>query len=91
MTCSVSLSTGTWYFVAETWNNLAQTMFVSGTSCSNTAAFPIVNFVAFTFGQRGISGTNFLGGSLDDIRIYNVALTAAQVAQLYAYGLEYHN
>lgn len=34
---------------------------------------------------------NYWNGKIDDARIYNVALAVTQIAQLYSYGLEYHN
>jgi hypothetical protein len=39
----------------------------------------------------GIGYNTYATVSLDDVRIYNVALTSTQVLQLYTYGLEYHN
>ena len=34
---------------------------------------------------------DYLNGKIDDSRIYNVALTATQIAQLYQYGVTYQN
>jgi hypothetical protein len=50
----------------------------------NAMGTSVKNYIA---SQNG----DYLNGKIDDSRIYNVALTATQIAQLYQYGVTYQN
>ncbi len=83
-------STGTWYLVTGVYSSSAQTLtlYVNGTSVSSNSS--VAGYTPEHGGgstldlgnQAGVG--NYLNGSLDDARVYNVALTAAQVSQLYS-------
>ena len=76
-------SLGVWHHVAYTYDGTTHKLYIDGALvCTSTAA---PNAHAVTRAQLGAynSGGSFNGG-LDDIRIYNAALTATQVANLAA-------
>jgi large repetitive protein len=95
LTTSAVVSVGTWTHVAVTYklststivvyvNGSSVTGFASGGSPTTTAiltnAHPLL-LGAFTTGDA----TGFLNGALDDVRVYNRALTAGDITALYAY------
>ncbi|MEK7176582.1 MAG: LamG domain-containing protein, partial [Patescibacteria group bacterium] len=85
---STSFTVNTWYHLVGVFQ-----------SASNTVTFYVNNVVQTTsgfagglpsttgFGYIGVSNAaSFFPGSLDDVRIYNRALSAAEVLQLYNLG-----
>jgi hypothetical protein len=87
---------GKWYHVVSTRDNSSIKLYVNGllvannsTTTATNATTPIYSSNSYgTFGarQNGPTSANyseFLKGSLDDIHIYNRAITAAEVKALY--------
>ncbi|MFL5308517.1 MAG: LamG-like jellyroll fold domain-containing protein [Polyangia bacterium] len=77
-------TTGAWHHVAYTYDGSSvDTIYVDGTA--TTGAFTHQSG-ATTAGYLASlnGGSQFLNGALDDVRIYSVALTASQIAQLAA-------
>jgi Concanavalin A-like lectin/glucanases superfamily/PEP-CTERM motif len=74
---------GTWNYYAVTRSGDTFTFYVNGTSLgtvTNSTAVPTVIAAPLTIGEA--EGAGYFNGSLDEIRIYNNALTASQIAQL---------
>jgi hypothetical protein len=76
-------------FVFDHTNN-ARNLYVDGSVSGSTdtsgLAIGYTGDGSNTFiGRHGASSANFFNGSIDDVRVYNRALTASDVAQLYAY------
>jgi Concanavalin A-like lectin/glucanases superfamily len=75
----------TWHHVAYTYDGTTHRLYVDGktpvtsTIPPNTAAVTRTEIGAFSGGTR-------FNGQLDDLRIYNIALTATQIARLAAGG-----
>lgn len=83
---STTIQPDTWYHVVVTDGPSAYTLYVNGveedTSASTGAATggnALIGIYAFSF-------TRLLPGIVDDARVYNRALTAAEVKQLYNLG-----
>ena len=85
-----SLNTNTWWHVAITYNLLVWTAYVNGvqdgTGTGVTGILSDVDGYDTDIGFYG-NGSAYGLGLIDDVRIYNRALSAAEVAQLYNYGL----
>jgi Concanavalin A-like lectin/glucanases superfamily len=85
---TVAVPTNTWSHVAATYNGAKLTLYVngaaagslnvSGTTCSNDEPLAVG---AKNAPSKGILEA-FWDGQLDDVRIYNKALTATQIANL---------
>jgi hypothetical protein len=84
--CSgVSLSPGIWYQLLVRQDSTNYTVFVDGVLVSSQQGqFPYLpdNTAPLTIGEAESGG--FVNGRLDDIRIYNRALSSNEVAALYA-------
>lgn len=89
---------GKWHQVVVQSNGTNVSMYIDGVSKTVTVATgadgqwwqqtsPGVRFL--NIGADGTPG-NYLNGSLDDVRIYNRALSAAEVKQLYQSGQSLH-
>ena len=82
---SVNISDGAWHHVAATRNNTTGAMAVyvdgvlrgSGTGPTGSRTFP----AGLRIGSLQ-TGNNFLNGTLDDVRLYDRVLTAAEVSEL---------
>jgi len=86
---SATLSTGVWYHLVYVKSGSAGQIYVNGvdtTASSDTHSGTIFdssgsfNVGAFSSGQK------WVGGIMDDVRIYNRALTQAEITQLYKLG-----
>jgi hypothetical protein len=78
-------TTGQWVHVAMTFDGTTGTMYVNGTA---TNTFPYTPALAGTYlriGRIGSDTTYDFSGSIDDVRLYSRALSAAEVLALYGY------
>ena len=89
---SGSLNSGTltqnvWYFLVVSVSSGNGTFYVNNSVISTSASMGNYNLVQVGQG----SGDNFFG-DIDDLRVYNRALSASDVSQLYQYGTAvFHN
>ena len=77
-------STGTWYHIAATYDGANKKLYINGTlvfSEGETASIPTNNNSLF-IGGDGTAGRYF-DGKVSSVRVYDVALTASEVAQNY--------
>lgn len=82
-----TLITGVWYHVAGVWDPTAGTIstYVNGQldrqlSTTGSLAASTGDLV---IGRDGNSSSNYLNGTLDNLRVYDSALTASQITALY--------
>jgi Concanavalin A-like lectin/glucanases superfamily len=83
---NVVVTTGTWYYVTGVWNSSATalSLYVNGISVgSTTTALVPDNRSGYPLTIGDVFGAYFLKGTLDDMRIYSRALSAADVLTLY--------
>jgi hypothetical protein len=87
---SITKNSG-WTFVAATYDGATERVYVNG-NLDNSAAYSGGVGTPASFGtyigSMGFSGgaTHTFAGSLDEVRVYNRALSAAEVKQLYLAG-----
>lgn len=77
-----------WYFVVGVFNGTQNIVYVDGVAASPTAtvgSVTVANTVYLSAGSRAASF--FLPGDLDNFRIWNVALTANEISELYSTGI----
>jgi prepilin-type N-terminal cleavage/methylation domain-containing protein len=90
-TGSAVLSTGLWYQVAITWNATTKSkiIYVNGSLSAQSVSSGLLNVSAAAplyLGYYNDGPPWFWNGLIDDVRIYNRALSAAQIAAMYAGG-----
>lgn len=93
---TTAIGTGTWKHIVYTRTGTTQKIYIDGTSdtlASNVTQSGTLDYStdALWFGQR--NGGLRLNGKMDEIGIWNVALTATEVTDLYngGAGLSYDN
>ncbi len=83
---SATMSTGTWRLVAATRDAATGdlSIYIDGIKAASMTAMAVPNTQALPviFGAWGQSAGNYFAGTIDDVRIYNRALTSAGVYQL---------
>ncbi|MFC1756465.1 LamG-like jellyroll fold domain-containing protein [Patescibacteria group bacterium] len=82
------ISADTWYHVSGTWDGSIMKLFVNGVQQTQTAnvASPIDSGTGTLFiGSLG-SSAYYMDGTLDEVRIYNRALSVDEINQLYMMG-----
>jgi len=78
-------STGAWHHVAYTWDgSSANNLYVDGVAITATATAHDSGAVSGAFIGASSASADFFNGKIDDVRVYNAALTATQIAQLAA-------
>jgi hypothetical protein len=87
---TVGPSLGVWYHLACTWDNTAQEliMYVNGVAAGyGSGPFtPVQNNAALWLGRSQLAGAGTLLGAMDDARIYNRALSPAEVEEVLQSG-----
>ncbi len=83
--CDSGLQANTWLHVAVTYDSTKLRFYLNGVVTNEIARNGIVwsNTFPLTIGRRSTDAADFFYGKIDDIRIYNRALSAYEVRQLY--------
>jgi RHS repeat-associated protein len=76
-----SLPVGQWTHIAMTFDGSTLTGYINGTAIGSTAASFNLAGSPLTLAQTAVSENNF-NGQIDDLHVYNRALTAAEVSSL---------
>ncbi|HVW66654.1 MAG TPA: LamG-like jellyroll fold domain-containing protein [Candidatus Peribacteraceae bacterium] len=78
-----STTNGVWYHVMSTYNGTTQRFYVNGVS-QGTTSYSNSNFTSglTTLGNLNSASSYWFRGNIDDVRIYNRALSASEVAHL---------
>lgn len=82
------LANGVWYQVAGTYDGATLKTYVNGALDRQLAVSGSMDSVTFplTIGKTADSAANYFNGLIDDARVYNRALSAAEIAALYNGG-----
>src|SRR3989338_9062014 len=83
---TATLSANTWYHAVLTVTATTKTLYLNGAVDGTFTTGSFNSFTVNAIGQNGASG-EYYDSTLDYVRIYNRALSASEVAQLYSYGL----
>jgi len=85
----VTASTGVWYHVVGTYDGSTMKLYVDGVEVDSAAVSGAIDVVATPvyLGKR-VDNVEYLNGILDEVRIYNRALSADEIAERYNYGLK---
>lgn len=80
---------GFWWYVTMVHDGVDDIVYVNGQEVNRKPAPGRLNATArpLAFGNNPIEGGQYLIGALDNVKIYNKALTAAEIARLYATGV----
>ncbi|MGD1085612.1 MAG: LamG-like jellyroll fold domain-containing protein [Verrucomicrobiota bacterium] len=81
------LQTNQWYHVAAVWDGTNESAFINGVFDSSIPApgTLIQGSNPVRIGGDPIGDQQFLDGKIDDVRIYNRALSSNEIAELYVY------
>lgn len=79
-----ALNTSQWYHVAATYANGAVTLYLNGKSVATASLTGSIAADAskLSLGRNPVSGTLYFKGKIDEVRVFNVALTDSQVQRM---------
>ncbi|MFA6077283.1 MAG: LamG-like jellyroll fold domain-containing protein [Candidatus Paceibacterota bacterium] len=80
---------GQWHMVTAKWDGSYMNLYVDGVSAATQKSQTIdavSNVYAFTIGKNPAANNYYFNGSIDDVRVYNRALSATEILQLYNLG-----
>lgn len=86
---STITDTNSWHHIVGTWDGATMRLFINGIQDKNTAAFtgPLdVDNDDLTIGNRGVFFNRPFHGILDEVRIYNRAITSSEIKAQYDAG-----
>ena len=76
---TTTLSASTWYHLACVWDGSTLKLYLGGTATSSSQTItPAANSAALAVGKYG-GNSRYLDGRIDDVRIYNTALSQTEV------------
>lgn len=80
---------GEWYMVAGVWDGSTAYVYINGEPVGTTSSTGSINDTSSTvsIGRRNYSGSeDYFDGHIDDVRIYDYALSLSEVFELYQWG-----
>ena len=87
VTGTTTVSANTWHHIAGVYDGSTLTCYLDGVANGSVSGSPVLtdNGVPINIGRRAAGGVK-LNGQLDDIRIYDRALSASEITDLYSLG-----
>lgn len=86
---ATTLSTGTWYHIATTYDGVNLRLYINNVEDANsplTIGGPLRGSGnQLTIGGLGLSGGRYVNGYMDETRYYSRTLTSADITELYNY------
>jgi len=86
------LSTGQWYHIAATWDGSTSKLYINGVKETTEGTVSSMNstivntLIGASNDSAGTGTTGFWDGNIDEVAIWNSALTQAQISQVYNNG-----
>lgn len=81
--CGPTIAAGTWHYIAASYNGTQETLYVDGQLIGSATGSPNPNIVnGYSDIGKYSGGLNF-SGLINDVRVYNRALSAAEIQALY--------
>ena len=78
---------GTWIHITTTWNSNGKNIYINGIYQNHDATPLSLTIAPCRMGLDGYAGgSSYFNGLIDEVRIYNRALTAGEIQQLYQIG-----
>lgn len=88
VTSSTSLVVNTWSHVVVTYNGSVMKIYIDGVEKGSTSTTSTIAANNQAIGIGGVTGLDFFNGEIDDLRLYNRGLSAAEVTALHqSYGV----
>jgi len=79
---STALNRSQWYHVASVYNGSILKLYINGVLVNSASATGSIPSSILTLGKNPSASTNFFKGKIDEVRVFNVALTDAQVQRM---------
>ena len=91
-----TITAGTWHFVAGTYDSTGQKLYVDGKLVNSSANFGAIQYLPAplqigsvrnsAFNPAGGTTNYYLDGQLDELEVFNRALSAAEIQSLFSAG-----
>jgi len=80
---TTTITTNTWYNIVVTYNNGSRELFINGVSQGTATKTLVESSIEPTLGYRNTGGSVRFNGKIDQVRIFDRAITSDEVETLY--------
>ena len=81
------MSTGQWYHLVGTWNGSTVTLYIDGTAQTTTASASTIGHNTGFPATIGRYSTNYFQGLIDEVALFNSALSVSDITSIYNSGV----
>lgn len=85
-----TISSNKWYFIAVTYDGAKMSLYIDGTLDREMNVAQQMPTTTLTIGNYGGGGSFRFNGYLDNIRLFNRALSSREIQEMYAEGMQTH-
>ena len=82
-----TMSTGQWYHLVGTWNGSTVTLYIDGTAQTTTASASTIGHNTGFPATIGRYSTNYFQGLIDEVALFNSALSVSDITSIYNSGV----
>jgi hypothetical protein len=79
---TAALSTSQWYHIGAVYNGSTVKLYLNGVLVASGAAAGSIASAALTLGKNPSAASNYFKGKIDEVRVFNVALTDLQFQRM---------
>ncbi|RWZ78185.1 MAG: LamG domain-containing protein [Candidatus Microsaccharimonas sossegonensis] len=85
-----TISPGSWYNLVVSWSGTTAKFYVNGSDVTSTSTFNGLSSTGANMylGCLSSVGSECVSGSIDDVRVYNTALSSSDVSTIYSAGAQ---
>ena len=80
---NINIVANQWYHIVSTWDGSNIKMYVDGVLQTNTASVSQIVYSIDISATIGKYATSYFNGSIDEVAVWNTALTSTQVSEIY--------
>lgn len=85
---NTQLNRNQWYFITAVYDGSSQKIYLNGAllNSSSVSSSLVADDRPLTIGVETVGSTEYFIGKLDDLRVYNIALSESEIQALYHAG-----
>ena len=82
-----TVNTNQWYHLVGTWDGSTVTLYINGVAQTTTASASTIGYNTNVSAKIGRYDTQYVDGSIDDVSLFDSALSASDISSIYNSGV----